>query len=208
MHKLISVIIAVCIAAVLCGGCGKKEGKEGDEPTKTADQSQLAKMQPQQSQSSKKASGQHQTTIKDISDNPAFYSAAEQSPASDTTKNLDSVISPVLKKVFGDAKFIAESKSAETKLDGEVVENSITYVVKRLMVPQDGVELHTTLHSTGFGLSPRLGAKPTIWSGGAAMSLFKNTSHGSYSLVINVDTKKQQIVVESYKLGSKYDRLM
>lgn len=205
MRRLIFVLIVVCLITTFYSGCGKKEV---DEPTKNADQSELAKMQQQQEQPSKKAAGQQQSTTKHISDNPAFYSEANKAGENDTTKNLDSVIAPVLKKVFGDAKLVAESKAAETKRDGEVVENSITYVVKRLMVPQDGRDLHTALHNSGFGLSPRLGAQPTTWREGAIMSLFKRTSQRSYSLVIKIDTVKQQIVVESYKLGSKYDRLM
>jgi hypothetical protein len=205
MRKSFFILVSVCLITTFYSGCGKKEG---DEPTKNADQSELAKMQQQQNQLSKKTSSQHQTTTKDISDNPAFYIAGNKAGANDTTKNLDSVISPVLKKVFGDAKLIAESKSAETKLDGEVVENSITYVVKRLLVPEDGKDLHTALHNSGFGLSPRLGAQPTIWREGAIMSLFKNTPKGSYSLVVKIDTKKQQIVVESYRLGSRHDRIM
>lgn len=192
MCRLI-VFLAVCIAITICSGCGKKEG---DEPTKSADQSKLAKM------------SQQQTTTKSISDNPAFYSAVRQSLKDDTAKDIDGIIMPVLKKVFGDAKIIAESKSAETKIDGEVVENRITYVVRQLLVPEDGDTLHAAMVAKGFHLSPRLGAKPTKWRHGAGMSLFARTSKRSYSLVINVDTNKQQIVVESYKLGSKYDRLM
>jgi hypothetical protein len=81
-------------------------------------------------------------------------------------------------------------------------------VVKQLLTPQDGTPLHSAFLSAGFSTSPRLGSKPTIWSHGATMSLFETTSKRGYSFVINIDTDKQQIVVESYKLGSKYDRLM
>lgn len=121
---------------------------------------------------------------------------------------MDGQIRPVLRKLFGDARLISESGAPETKIDGEVVENKFTYAVNKILVPKDGELLHAALHAAHFGLSPRLGSKSTIWSGGAAMSLFKTTSQRSYSLVINVDTRKQQIVVESYRLGSKYDRLM
>jgi hypothetical protein len=204
MRKSILILIPLCVVIILFSGCGKKQD---DEPTKKADQSELAKIDKQQ-QTSKKSADTHKPVIGNISDNPAFFSTANHTPANDTAKDIDGIIIPVLKKVFGDAKIIAESKSPETKVDGEVVENKITYVVKSLLVPQDGVTLHAVLIAKGFHLSPRLGAKPTIWSGGATMSLFGRTSKRSYSFVINVDTKKQQIVVESYKLGSKYDRLM
>ena len=205
MRRLIFVLITVCLAAIFYSGCGKKEG---DEPTRNADQSELARMSQQQPQTSKKSADSHKPVIGNISDNPAFFSASRQSLANDASKDLDGIIMPVLKKVFGDAKIVAELKSPETKIDGEVVENRITYVVRRLLTPQDGVPLHSAFLAAGFSTSPRLGSKPTIWSGGAGMSLFESTSRRSYSLVINVDTKKQQIVVESYKLGSKYDRLM
>ena len=206
MRKSILVLISpVCLALIFSSGCGKKQD---DEPTKKADQSELARMQKQQEQTPKKTAKQNKPAIGNISDNPAFFSTAGRSPVNDTAKDIDSIIMPVLKKVFGDAKFVSESKAPQTKVDGEVVENRITYVARQLLIPQDGVPLHSALVAAGFSLSPRLGAKPTIWSGGATMSLFESTSKRSYSLVINVDTAKQQIVVESYKLGSKYDRLM
>lgn len=198
MRRLTFVLIAVCLAVIFYSGCGKKEV---DEPTKNADQSELARM-------SEKAAGQQKLTTGSISDNPAFFSASKRTLSDDTAKDIDSIVVPVLKKVFGDAKLVAESKTAETKKDGEVVENRITYVVKQILTPQDGTPLHAAFLTAGFSTSPRLGSKPTIWSGGAVMSLFETTQKRTYSLVIKIDTKKQQIVVESYKLGSKYDRLM
>jgi hypothetical protein len=204
MRKSLLVFISVCIAIVFCSSCGKKQD---DEPTKKADQSELAKISNQQEQTSKKTAKQNKPAIGNISDNPAFFSAANHAPANDTAKDIDSIIMPVLKKVFGDAKFVAESKAPETKVDGEVVENRITYVVRQLLVPQDGVALHAAFTAAGFKTSPRLGRKPTIWSHGATMSLFRSTSKRGYSFVINIDSDKQQIVVESYKLGSKSDRM-
>ena len=201
----IFVLIAVFLATTFCSSCGKKQD---DEPTKRVSQSELAKIQEHQEQTPKKTADQHKPGIGSISDNPGFYGVSDTAPVSDAVKDLDSAIRPVLKQLFGDAKIVAESKSAETKIDGEVVENSFTYVVKQVLTPEDGKALHAALHAAHFSLSPRLGAKPTIWKGGAIMSLFRNTSRRPYSLVINVDTNKQQIVVESYKLGSKSDRLM
>jgi hypothetical protein len=177
-------------------GCGKKAG---DEPTKYRSQEGLAKMTQQQSDMMKMSS---------VAKNPRFLVASSLAPASSEVKDLDAAIRPVLKNIFGNAKIVSESKTPETQRDGEVVENRFIYVVNKVLVRQDGKALHTALHAAGFGLSPRLGSEPTTWTGGAIMSLFKSTSARSYSLVINMDTKKQQIVVESYRLGSKYDRLM
>jgi hypothetical protein len=129
-------------------------------------------------------------------------------PGSDVAKDIDNAVMPVLKKLFGDTRIIAESKSPETKADGEVMENRIIYKVKKALTVADGYALHSELRSTGFASSPRLGSKPSEWRGNVAMSLFRTTSLRAYSLVINVDTVKQQITVESYKTGSKYDRLM
>ena len=184
-------LICLILSSVLTG-CGKKEG---DEPTKYRSQEGLERLPRDQGQVLKK-------------DNAAFLGSKDAGAKTPAAKDLDSVIRPVLKKVFGGAKIIAESKSPETLRDGEVVENRITYLVNKALIPNDGVALHAAFRAAGFGASPRLGSKPTIWSYGAVMSLFESTSQRSYSLVINVDTKKQRIVVESYRLGSKYDRLM
>ncbi len=204
MRRLTLVFFAVSISALIFYGCGKKQN---DEPTKNADQSQLANMSKNQSQASKKSTGQSKPTIGSISDNPAFSSESGRTLSNDISKDIDGIIMPVLKKAFGNAKIIAESKAPETKIDGEVVENRITYVVKQLLTPQDGTPLHAAFTAAGFKTSPRLGRKPTIWSHGATMSLFRSTSKKGYSFVINIDSDKQQIVVESYKLGSKYDRM-
>jgi hypothetical protein len=198
MRRLIFLLlIVVCLVAIFYSGCSKKDD---DEPTKNADQSQSAKM-------SEKTAAQHKPAAGNISDNPAFSSTSGTALSNDVAKDIDSIIMPVLKKTFGNVKIIAESKAPEIKIDGEVVENRITYVVKQLLTPQDGTPLHSAFTAAGFKTSPRLGRKPTIWSHGATMSLFKSTSKRGYSLVINVDTDKQQIVVESYKLGSKSDRM-
>lgn len=194
--KFIFAVLAFGIATIICSGCGKKAG---DEPTKYRSQEGLAKITQQQSAMLKKGSA----------NNPRFLSAANLAPVSEEVKDLDAAIRPVLKNIFGDAKIVSESKAPETKADGEVLENRFTYVAKQILNNENGVALHSALHAANFGLSPRLGSKPTTWSGGVVMSLFyTHSSRRPYSLVINVDTKKQQIVVESYKLGSKYDRLM
>ena len=183
-------IIPIVLSLTCCGN------KEGDEPTKYNSQAGLENLT-------------NEAIKKDVSrKNSTFFISEEISGKAAEVKDLDSLVRPTLKKLFGDVKLISESDAPETKIDGEIVENRFAYIVSKLLVPKDGKPLHASLHANGFGLSPRLGSKPTIWSGGAMMSLFKSTSLRSYSLVINIDTKKQQIVVESYRLGSKYDRLM
>lgn len=192
MRKLIFIFFSVFITMTACPGCGKTER---DEPTKYVSQERLARMQ------------QQQIPIRHVSNNPAFFVSRDTGARAPEVKDLDGAMRPVLKKLFGDAKIIAESTAPEKKIDGEVVENRITYATKQILTLQNGQELHTVLHNAGFGLSPRLGGKPSVGHTNVVMSLFKNTSQRSYSLVINVDTKKQQIVVESYQLGSRYDHL-
>lgn len=196
MRKFIFVSFVFLITAVICSGCGKKEG---DEPTKYRSQAGLEKL-------TQEAAKKQSQTFKE--DNARFSGSRDASGKAAEVRDLNSQIKPVLRKLFGDARLVSESGAPETKRDGEVVENKFTYVVKKFLVPKDGEPLHAALRAAGFSTSPRLGSKPTIWSGGAAMSLFQSTSLRTYSLVINVDTRKQQIVVESYRLGSKYDRLM
>ena len=191
-------LCALVFFTVSLSACGKKEG---DEPTKYRSQAGLEKLTQQAEQKAGKAAKQGGAV------NPVFYAAADNGGRAPEVKDMDSAIRPVLKKVFADAKMISESGKPETKIDGEVVENQFTYVVKKHMEPRDGEALHAALYAVHFTPSPRLGSKPTIWSGGATMSFFKSTNMRSYSLVINMDTRKQQVVVESYKLGSKYDRL-
>jgi len=86
--------------------------------------------------------------------------------------------------------------------------DSVTYVVRKLFTRDDMVDLHSDLiSSTGFSTSPRYGAKPQGRSV-IIMSIFKSTPKGSYSLGIIARTAEQTILIESHKLGSKYDRLM
>ncbi len=195
VNKKIFLILSVLVVVFL-SACGKKEG---EEPTKYRSQSGLEKLT---RQATNKAT--QQSTVK----NSKFFVSNDISGKADQVRDLDSQIRPVLKRLFGDARLVSESNGPQTQRDGEVVENKFTYVVSKVLVRKDGKLLHTALHAAGFGLSPRLGSEPTTWSGGAMMSLFKSTSLRSYSLVVNIDIPKQQIVVESYQLGSKYDRLM
>jgi hypothetical protein len=197
LFKTASLLLALFCLTIISGGCGKKEG---DEPTKYRSQAGLEKLT---------SEAAHRTAKESIArNNPGFFASRDSGGKAPEVKDLDSAIRPVLRKLFGDARLISESGAPETQRDGEVVENKFTYVVSKALVRKDGELLHAALHAAGFGLSPRLGSKPTTWSGGAVMSLFKSTSSRSYSLVVNIDIRKQQITVESYRLGSKYDRLM
>ena len=196
MQKLIFILFSICLAITIFNGCGKKEG---DEPTKYRSQTGLEKL-------TQETSKNQSPTFK--KDNLAFNSSRDIQGKAAEVRDLDALIRPVLKKLFGDTRLVSESGAPETKRDGEVIENKFTYIVSKSLIPKDGESLHAALLNAGFSTSPRLGSKPTIWSGGATMSLFESTSMRTYSLVINVDTRKQQIVVESYRLGSKYDRLM
>jgi hypothetical protein len=174
-------------------GCGQKAG---DEPTKYASQEGLEKltMQAQSAQAAQK--------------NAKFSSAKNITPANTTAKDLDSVIRPVLVRTFGDARLISAKGPEAPQKDGEVVEDRLTYSVRALMTEPDGDRLHGAFRSAGFSSSPRLGGKPTHSRGNVYMSLFESTGQRTYSLVITVDTRKQQIEAQSYRLGSKYDRLM
>ena len=195
-YKKLSLVLCVLAFVVSLSACGKKES---DEPTKYRSQAGLEKL------SREAAKHQGQSVKKD---NLAFNSLRDIQGKAAEVRDLDALIRPVLKKLFGDTRLVSESGAPETKRDGEVIENKFTYIVSKSLIPKDGESLHAALLNAGFSTSPRLGSKPTIWSGGATMSLFESTSMRTYSLVINVDTRKQQIVVESYRLGSKYDRLM
>jgi len=202
MRRSMFVFLSACVAAgILSGGCGKREG---DEPTKYASQEGLAKL----SRQAEQASGRRGAEKGGTSVNPSFSVSSGSSAKDPTAQDLDRVIRPVLKSVFGDAKLIAESSGPETRKDGEVIENRLVYVAKRVVTAQDGESLHAALRAGHFSTSPRLGSKPTIVRTFATMSFFKTTPRRTYSLVFSIDAKKQQIVVESYQLGSKYDRLM
>jgi hypothetical protein len=109
--------------------------------------------------------------------------------------------------MFKEAKLISAKGPEAPKRDGEVIEDRLIYSVKPLLTESDGDELHDAFHAVGFVDSPRLGRRPTHSRGNVYMSLMKSTSQRGYSFVIIVYTDKQQIEIESYKLGSKYDRM-
>lgn len=188
-----AIILIICFSLLLnLTGCSKKKSTQTTDVPETDAQ---------------KTSNATQT-IQKISDNPAFFTALAVSPKSAEVKDLDKLFNPILTELFEDAKLIEQSDTPETKADGEVVENKMVYIVRMILTPQEGDNLHTALKKAGFAASVRLGSKPTHSRTAAFMSLMKTTSLRGYSLVIIVDAEKQRIVIESYKLGSKYDRMM
>jgi hypothetical protein len=194
MRILTFILIAACFAGAFLGSCRKKVADESPPQSK--------------SQFSDEPTKQKQSATMSISDNPAFFSATTISPKAPEVKDLDNLLRPVLTKLFGEVKLVEESKAPQTKPDGEVVENRMVYVVRLLLTPEEGDNLHLALKGVGFVSSPRLGSKPTHSRTMVLMSLMKSTSLRGYSLVINVDAGRQRIEIESYKLGSKYDRMM
>ena len=205
MPRTLPVFFAVSLALAVLPGCGggEKQKPLGDEPTKYQSQAGLEQLSHQAAQQAALQMGKGA-----VKENKGFKSALDLQAKAAEVKDLDALIRPVLKNVFGDARIISESSGPETRKDGEVIENKFSYALKRVVVPADGETLHAALRAKGFAASPRLGRKPTILSTGAMMSLMRTTSRRGYSLVIKVDSVKQRIEVESYKLGSKYDRLM
>lgn len=198
MRNFAVILSFFFLAAVMFSGCGKKEG---DEPTKYASQDGLEQL-------TKQAQKTGATAAAGAISNPRFSSAKSVTPTNATAKDIDGIIRPVLVKFFGDARLISAKGPEAPQRDGEVVEDRMIYSVKRIIKEGDGDSLHSAFRSAGFSTSPRLGSKPTHSRGNVYMSLFESTSQRSYSFVITVDTGKQQIEVQSYKLGSKYDRLM
>ncbi|HOX54587.1 MAG: hypothetical protein PHI86_01095 [Candidatus Omnitrophica bacterium] len=197
MRSFAVILSLFFLAAVMFSGCGKKEG---DEPTKYVSQAGLEQLTKQAQKTGATTAG--------ITSNPKFSSAKGITPANTTAKDIDGIIRPVLAKFFGDARLVSAKGPEAPQRDGEVVEDRMIYSVKRIIKEGDGDSLHSAFRSAGFSTSPRLGSKPTHSRGNVYMSLFESTSQRSYSFVITVDTGKQQIEVQSYRLGSKYDRLM
>lgn len=145
----------------------------------------------------------------DISDNPGFFTAQNLTPGPGVPQDLDKLIRPVLKKLFKDAKLVEDIGEQPPRIDGEVEENKLVYVVRQLLTEAEADQLHTELHEKrGWPASPRLGRLPQHGRKQASMSLFKSTSLRGYSFMIGVNYETQKITVISYRLGSRYDRLM
>jgi len=182
-------------AILIAGGCSKKE------PGKTP------LSEEQQSEAGSQQAPSAEDTIQHISDNPRFFQVTDQAASAEAARDLDSVIRPVLSKLLGGAKLVAESGKDTTTLGREDVLNSMTYVVRRLLDKKGGDDLHQALLAAHFTKSPRYGAKPQHGRTKVLMSLFKTIETRPYSLGVQLDLTSQSIRVDSFQLGSKYDRL-
>lgn len=150
-----------------------------------------------------------QAGMTDISDNPGFFTVQDKTPEAGVPRDIDKLIRPVLKQLFKDAKLVEDIGEQPPRIDGEVEENKLVYVVRLLLTEAEADQLHKELNEKRkWPASPRLGAKPTHGRKQAVMSLFKSTSLRGYSFVIDVNYETQRITFISYRLGSKYDRLM
>lgn len=143
-----------------------------------------------------------------MQNNPEFSLAGDKKPQAPDAQALDSKIRPVLAKYFGGAKLVKEGGQETRQSDGEVILNTLHYKVKGVIQRYDADTLHAEFLANGFSTSPRLGSKPTDTDKFIMMSLFTHANMKSYSLVIRIDLGPQTLKVESYQLGSKYDRLM
>ena len=162
--------------------------------------SESAAAQKHQEQMSKKTADQHKPVTGNISDNPAFFSAANQVPASDVIKDLDSIIRPVLKQLFEDAKLVAENFKMPQCRD---CTETMKYVVKQILSSSDGDALHSAFSAAGFARSEVIGLAPYHSKTYVAMSFERTTSLRPYILGIQVNLDEQTIVVQSYRLDVK-----
>jgi len=194
-------VLFLLLAVVLVGCSGKKDSKSADyEPTR--DGAAWQKMGGPQ------GVVEGTTLVKNKPDNSKFLMAKNIQLKSDAAKALDALLRPALKKLFKDVKIISEGEMPPYR---EGIIDTYKYVTKARITEQDGVPLHSLLSSGEYRFSPsvRLGTKPTVTSKWIAMSFIRYTGSGTnYSLALYIDLVAQVIRVESYELGSKYDRLM
>ena len=204
MHTIIKMIAIILSCAGLCIGSGcSSKGATQNKPVKKRAVAAKKQKSPTLAKTQAKPQAQAQPMIGKISDNPGFFAAADK-PLSAANQDLDAAVRPVLKQIFEDVKVMAEDQKRENFDDI----HSITYVLRRIPDESDGVPLHAAFSAARFTPSPRLGSKPTVSRQWLAMSFFKTTGAGQYSLAIYVDINNKVARVHSYALGSKYDRLM
>ncbi len=190
------VFCSIYLSAILvAGGCSKR--KPATTPAR----------EEQQTGAGSERASPAANTIQHISDNPRFFKVTDRTPSSEAATDLDSAIRPILTKLFGGAKLVAESGKDNATVGREDVLNSMTYVVQRLLDKKDGDDLHQALLAAHFTKSPRYGSKPQHGHSKVLMSLFKKVNTRPYSLGIQLDLTSQSIHVDSFQLGSKYDRL-
>jgi len=206
------LLLCAGIIVLTAAGCSSKKQKEeagGDENQQSVEPSKEPTFGAARSDKPAPKGLFPVEGMTDISDNPGYFTAKEIRPTTDATRDLDNLLRPVFVKLFGSAKLVAEGGLDPNRPAGDVLLNSMTYVVRRILTHEEGDELHKTLVAQGFSRSPRYGSKPVhSRSGGfVMMSLFESTNVGHYSLGIRLDLNKQTMLVESFQLGSKYDRL-
>lgn len=216
-HKKLIFAAFIFVLAVmplyLCQAAAMQPPKEKaatKAASKTASQSVKTHPEPSQAEFDARLAGKFaQSGMTDISDNPGFFTVSDKTPVDPTAQDLDEMVRPVLKQLFKDVKLVEEFGEQPPARDGEVVENKLVYVVRQILAEPDVDQLHHELHvNRKWPASPRLGRKPTHGRKEAVMSFSRSSSRRGYSLVIGVNYETQRVTVISYRLGSKYDRLM
>lgn len=185
MRILTFVLIVVCFVATFLGGCRKKDADKSPPQSR--------------SQFSDEPTKRKQPTITSISDNPAYYSSNDIAPSS-STRDLDGLLRPVLKRLFGDTKLVAENFKMPQCRD---CTETLKYVVRHILTSSDGDSLHSALSAEGFARSEVIGLKPVHGETYVAMSFEKTTSLRPYILGIQINLDDQTIVVQSYRLDVK-----
>jgi hypothetical protein len=205
-RPLYAVALVVCIGLA---GCSDTKDQEQPPPPSSGARPPAGQAAIQQDQAEPPTAQREPLSAEgmtNISDNPRFFTAAEITPASDPTGDLDSVIRPVLIELFGGAKLTAETPGNAANTSREDLLHSMTYVVRRLLDVPAGDELHAALCAVRFSPSPRYGSSPQHGRNKVLMSFFKITAKRRYSLGISLDLVEQTIHIESFALDSEYDR--
>jgi hypothetical protein len=199
-----AALLIIVFAIAGCSSKKKQAASQAGSPSKTnsvqpADKSSAAKKFPVEG-------------MTNISDNPTFFKVENKdiTAVTEATGRLDKVLRAKFKRVFGDVKLISDTGPDPDRPGKADVLNCLTYVPRRLMDYKDGDDLHTMLTTETdphFSTSPRYGAKPQHGRVFIMMSLTTTIEGHSYSLGIVIDLEKQIIRVDSFQLGTKYDRL-
>jgi hypothetical protein len=202
--KLLPMVALFIIFVIIAGCSGKKKqaASQAGSPSKTnsakpADKSSTAKKFPVEG-------------MTNISDNPGFFKAENKAAATEATARLDRVLRAKFKKVFSDVKLISDTGPDPDRPGKADVLNCLTYVPRRLMDHKDADDLHTMLTTETdphFSTSPRYGSKPVHGGVFVMMSLTTVIDSVPYSLGIRMDLENQIIGVDSFQVGTKYDRL-
>ncbi|MCK7483733.1 MAG: hypothetical protein M0C28_47080 [Candidatus Moduliflexus flocculans] len=191
------LLMFLCLLAAATTGCS---GKKEEAQTRNTDPATPAP------KTGTAVSTSVDPSVTDISDNMNFRSAKIVSPANETIEDLDRLVAPVLKQYFGDVRLVGQTIEPSTRPDGEVILETLQYSAKRWFGPEDAKPLHTAFRDALFRPSPRLGSEPTKSNKYLMMSFFSKSSLKSYSLVVHMTVPDQTILIQSFRLGSKYDQ--